>query len=304
MAESLHPAATHHLPPFISAPSETDVLMVIMAVLLALAVLGFGILFLRIHSLPERMAHRGHKLQFEIVAVFGLICTLHAHAHLLDCGFAARADRHPRFRTPLNRIAGSAEKMAGLKPGEGVAKVRTKPAASHARAPRTAPPVAAIKRGKARSRRREEGKALRKRRGADPCLRCFFAHADDTSGLSLPALCPGQALRQGDHVLFRVVRAEMGHHDLPDPHHPPDHRRSSTTTRPRPTSHYTSEPSRSFPRRTGAWLKSMSAISGEVTKGAPIFRLDSSKQEAARRDRAAEDCRSRCRHDGGAGRYR
>jgi len=69
MADSTHPAATHHLPSFITAPGETDVLMVVMAAILLLAVLGFGILFLRLHTLPERMAHKGHKIQFEIVAV-------------------------------------------------------------------------------------------------------------------------------------------------------------------------------------------------------------------------------------------
>ena len=116
---SLHPAATHHLPPFISAPGETDVLMVVMAVLLVLGVLGFGILFLRIHSLPERMAHRGHKLQFEIVAVLCLIA-LFTHMHIFwIAGLLLALIDLPDFGTPLNRIAGSAEKMAGLKPGEG-----------------------------------------------------------------------------------------------------------------------------------------------------------------------------------------
>jgi hypothetical protein len=123
MAESLHPAASHHLPPFISAPGETDVLMVVMAVVLALAVLGFGILFLRIHSLPERMAHRGHKLQFEIVAVLCLI-SLFTHMHIFwIAGLLLALIDLPDFGTPLNRIAGSAEKMAGLKPGEGATEM-------------------------------------------------------------------------------------------------------------------------------------------------------------------------------------
>src|SRR5687768_2496647 len=81
MNESLHPTASHHLPGFITAPGETDVLMVVMAVTLVLSVLGFGLLFLRLHTLPERMAHRGHKLQFEIVAVLGLLA-LFTHIHL------------------------------------------------------------------------------------------------------------------------------------------------------------------------------------------------------------------------------
>src|SRR5215468_10534873 len=72
MTAAAHPAATHHLPWFITAPGETDVLMVGMAWFLLLATLGIGILFFRLHTLPERIAHKGHKLQFEIVAVLGL----------------------------------------------------------------------------------------------------------------------------------------------------------------------------------------------------------------------------------------
>jgi hypothetical protein len=123
MAESLHPTATHHLPSFITAPGETDVLMVVMAVILVLAVLGFGILFLRIHSLPERMAHRGHKLQFEIVAVLCLI-SLFTHMHIFwIAGLLLALIDLPDFGTPLNRIAGSAEKMAGLQPGGGATEM-------------------------------------------------------------------------------------------------------------------------------------------------------------------------------------
>ena len=69
----LHPVASHYLPSFITPPGETDTLMVVTAVILAGSVLMFGILFLRLHSLPERMAHGSHKLQFEIVAVWAFL---------------------------------------------------------------------------------------------------------------------------------------------------------------------------------------------------------------------------------------
>jgi hypothetical protein len=119
MAASLHPAGSHHLPGFITAPGETDVLMVVMAVILVLSVLGFGILFLRLHTLPERIAHRGHKLQFEIVAVLGLIA-LFTHMHIFwIAGLLLALIDIPDFGGSLSRIAGSTEKMAGLKPGEG-----------------------------------------------------------------------------------------------------------------------------------------------------------------------------------------
>jgi hypothetical protein len=46
MADSINPAASHHLPSFITPPGETDVLMVVTGILLLLGILAFGILFL------------------------------------------------------------------------------------------------------------------------------------------------------------------------------------------------------------------------------------------------------------------
>jgi hypothetical protein len=120
MAEP-HPLASHHLPSFITAPGQTDVLMVVMAVFLLAAVMAFGIVFLRLHSLPERMAHRSHKLQFEIVAVLCLIALFtHLHIFWIAALLLAMIDL-PDFGTSLNRIAGSAEKIAGIPPDEGAA---------------------------------------------------------------------------------------------------------------------------------------------------------------------------------------
>jgi hypothetical protein len=123
VAAELHPAAPHHLPLFITAPGDTDVLMVAMGVLLFGAVLMFGILFLRLHSLPERMAHRTHKLQFEIVAVLCLLALFtHIHLFWVAALLLALIDV-PDIGGTLGRIAGSVEKMAGVKPGEGAAEV-------------------------------------------------------------------------------------------------------------------------------------------------------------------------------------
>ena len=117
--QSLHPAATQHLPMFITAPGETDVLMVVMAITLALAVVGFGVLFLRLHTLPERVAHKGHKIQFEIVAILGLIA-LFTHMHIFwVAGLLLAFIDIPDFGGFLGRIAGSVERIAGVKPGAG-----------------------------------------------------------------------------------------------------------------------------------------------------------------------------------------
>lgn len=116
MSTSPNPAAAHHLPAFITAPGETDVLMVAMAVFLVIAVLAVGNLFLRLHTLPERMAHRSHKLQFEIVAVLGLLA-LFTHMHIFwVAGLLLALVDLPDFSTPLRRMAGSLEKLAGIPP--------------------------------------------------------------------------------------------------------------------------------------------------------------------------------------------
>jgi hypothetical protein len=122
-SSSVHPAASHHLPFFITAPGETDSLMVGMAVFLAAAVVMFGVVYFRIHSLPERIAHRGHKLQFEIVAVLGLI-SLFTHNHIFwIIGLLLAFVDLPDFSGYFGRIAGSVEKMAGVPPGQGDAGV-------------------------------------------------------------------------------------------------------------------------------------------------------------------------------------
>jgi hypothetical protein len=118
-AASINPNAPHSLPGFITAPGETDVLLVAMVIFLLVTVFAVGILFLRVHTLPERMAHSSQKLQFEVVAVLGLLA-LFTHIHLFwVAGLLLALIDLPDFGTPLRRIAGSAERMAGLPPGQG-----------------------------------------------------------------------------------------------------------------------------------------------------------------------------------------
>ena len=119
MAEQVNPVATHHLPMFITAPGETDVLMVVMAIILGVAVVGFGVLYFRLHSLPEQIAHKGQKVQFEIVAILGLIA-LFTHMHIFwIAGLLLAFIDLPDFSGFLGRIAGSVERLAGVKPGAG-----------------------------------------------------------------------------------------------------------------------------------------------------------------------------------------
>ena len=118
MSESLHPAAPHHLPSFITAPGDTDVLMVVVGIILIGSVLAVGNFYLHLHTMPERMAHKSQKLQFEIVAVLGLLALFtHNHLFWVIGLFLAMIDL-PDFGTPLRRIAGSVDKIAGVPTGD------------------------------------------------------------------------------------------------------------------------------------------------------------------------------------------
>jgi len=110
--DQLHQMAPHHLPFYVVKPGETDVLMIVMGIFLIAAVLGIGNLYLRLHSLPERMAHKSQKLQFEVVAVLGLLALFtHMHLFWIMALLLAMIDL-PDFGTPLRSIAGSVEKIA------------------------------------------------------------------------------------------------------------------------------------------------------------------------------------------------
>jgi hypothetical protein len=115
MANAIHSEATHHLPFFITPPGETDILMNVMVVVLASIVFLIGILYLRLHALPEHMAHRTEKIQYEIVAVLALI-SLFTHNHIYwIIGLLLALVQLPDFSTPLTRMADSLAKMAGVK---------------------------------------------------------------------------------------------------------------------------------------------------------------------------------------------
>jgi hypothetical protein len=112
VADTLHPAATQHLPSFITPPGQTDVLMTVTIVLLITIVLVIGNLYLRLHALPERMAHRANLVQFEIVAVLALLA-LFTHNHIFWVAALLLAlIRVPDFSTPIASIAESLDKLA------------------------------------------------------------------------------------------------------------------------------------------------------------------------------------------------
>lgn len=129
MNEQIHPMAPHHLPFYLAPGDGTDVLMVAMGIFLVATLIWIGTLYLRLHSLPERMAHKSEKLQFEIVAILCLLA-LFTHIHLFwVAGLLLAMIDIPDFGTPLRRIAGSVEKIADTQSNAGVESEQEAPSA-------------------------------------------------------------------------------------------------------------------------------------------------------------------------------
>lgn len=113
MSETVHPTAIHHLPPFITAPGQTDLLFNFVLVFLLIAIFALGTFYLRLHSLPETLAHKSHKTQYELVAVLGLISLLtHNNIFWIAALVLALIDL-PDFSSPLSSISRSLERIAG-----------------------------------------------------------------------------------------------------------------------------------------------------------------------------------------------
>jgi hypothetical protein len=116
----IHPLGPHHLPFYLAPGSGTDVLMVVIGIFLVAILIWVGTLYLRLHSLPERMAHKSEKLQFEIVAILGLLA-LFTHIHLFwVAGLLLAMIDIPDFGTPLRSIAHSVEKIADVESPAGI----------------------------------------------------------------------------------------------------------------------------------------------------------------------------------------
>lgn len=124
----LHPEAIPHLPVFITAPGETDVLLVVNAIFVLLAVLGLGLFYFKLHALPEQLAHRGQKIQFQLVAVLGLLALFtHNHAFWI-AGLLLALVPLPDFTTPLGTIARSLERLAdAAQPAAGIPPATPQP---------------------------------------------------------------------------------------------------------------------------------------------------------------------------------
>lgn len=114
MATTIHPGAPHHLPPFITAPGETDYFYNGSAIFIVAMVVVLGTLYFRLHALPEHLAHdKIDKHQFQLIGVLALLALFTHNNIFWVAALLLALIRIPDLTTPLNAMADSLSKLVG-----------------------------------------------------------------------------------------------------------------------------------------------------------------------------------------------
>ena len=111
MSENLHPLAPNHLPRFIGSPDGGDPLFTIVVCLLIILLMVVGNLYLKLHALPERMAHRHNNTQLQFIAVLAVLALFTHNNVFWVAALLLSVVRFPDFLTPINSIAESLREL-------------------------------------------------------------------------------------------------------------------------------------------------------------------------------------------------
>ena len=116
MLENQHPLAPEHLPVFIPGADGSDPLYTAVATLLVILVLSVGIIYLRLHALPEHLAHRTSSTQLQLITVLALLALFTHNNAFWILALLLAVVRIPDFLTPLKSISESLKKTDNSTP--------------------------------------------------------------------------------------------------------------------------------------------------------------------------------------------
>lgn len=105
MSQLHHLIVADHLPFFVTAPDETDLLFGAVAVTLVAAVIAFGAIYFTIQAIPDRLVEGTSKVQMQLVGLLGLISLFTMNNAFWIAALLLAAIRIPDLVTPLTEIA-------------------------------------------------------------------------------------------------------------------------------------------------------------------------------------------------------
>ena len=111
MSGELHPLAPHTLPPFVGAADGSDPLFSAIIFVVILAVLGVGVFYLKLHAIPEQLAHKHGNTQSQLIMVLALLALFTHNNIFWVAALILALLKLPDFLTPINSISESLKKL-------------------------------------------------------------------------------------------------------------------------------------------------------------------------------------------------
>ena len=111
MSGELHALAPHTLPPFVGAADGSDPLFSAIIFIVILAVLGVGVFYLKLHAMPEQLAHKHVNTQSQLIMVLALLALFTHNNIFWVAALILALLKLPDFLTPINSISESLKKL-------------------------------------------------------------------------------------------------------------------------------------------------------------------------------------------------
>ncbi|MGI9537312.1 MAG: hypothetical protein ACR2PB_09590 [Desulfocapsaceae bacterium] len=107
-----HPAAPHHLPGYLPGPDGSDPLLTAVIVVLLIVLLVAGVLYFKLHSIPEQMGEKANSTQLQLISILAVLALFTHNNAFWILALLIAAIRIPDYLTPLQTIASSLKKLA------------------------------------------------------------------------------------------------------------------------------------------------------------------------------------------------
>jgi len=106
--------STEHIPGYL-AGANSDPLMIAMAIVLVIIVLVAGVLYFKLHAVPEHIAHGKNHTQMQLIAILTILALFTHNNIFWVAALVLAVVEFPDFLSPLKSIAKSLETIAKAK---------------------------------------------------------------------------------------------------------------------------------------------------------------------------------------------
>lgn len=113
MSGDLHPLAPHVLPSYLGGADGSDPLFTGITIFVVAMILGVGVFYLKIHAIPEQLAHKHGNTQSQLIMVLALLALFTHNNIFWVLALILALLKLPDFLTPINNISRSLAKISG-----------------------------------------------------------------------------------------------------------------------------------------------------------------------------------------------